>query len=184
MLRLEISLTLRYLTTLYIGYRLDIWTSDIVLRRAKEALATLHYDPIAIDRMSNPGPKLGPLTEVQAEALANQELDGRSRPKTTMQQFILPGTALRRVLLDDFIPHNASVARPTQLNGPGFFADNELIQNWCRRQLVEGREPIEVEGDPEMTLNTSQRRAIATMLSSNMSLIQGVCQALGNFETS
>jgi hypothetical protein len=153
------------------------------MRRAKEALAALHYDPIAIDRHGVPNPKLEPLltaAQAKAEAAVDQELDGgRTTPKKpTMNQFILPGTALRRVLLDDFMPRDPSVPRPAQLNGPGFFADNELIQSWCRRQLVKGREPVEVEGDPELTLNTSQRRAIATMLSSDISLIQGVCARL------
>jgi hypothetical protein len=86
----------------------------------------------------------------------------------------LPGTALRSVLLNTWISKDSDGSSPSRLDGAGFFSDNELIQNWCRRQLVEGREPIDIEGDPDLTLNTSQKRAIAMMLSSNISLVQGV----------
>ncbi|KAJ9092501.1 hypothetical protein QFC19_008714 [Naganishia cerealis] len=147
-------------------WRLDIWTSDIVLRRAKEALSTLHYNPVAIDRHGVPQPEVVSTTETG-------EVTELAKPSIPITQQILPGTALRRVLLDDFIPPDAPFSKPAHLNGPGFFADNELIQSWCRRQLVDRREPIEVEGDPDIALNTSQKRAIATMLSSNISLIQG-----------
>lgn len=147
--------------------RLDIWTSDIVMRRAKEALATLHYDPVAIDRYNASEPEMSglPLDEMSTEAMNKDP---------AKKQTILPGTALRPVLLDGFIPEASHIPSPTQLSGPGFFADNELIQSWCRRQLVDGRDAVEIEGDPHLTLNTSQRRAIATMLSSNISLVQGV----------
>jgi hypothetical protein len=151
--------------------RLDIWTSDIVVRRAKEALATLHHDPVAIDRHDQSKVKS---LEVSPDEIADSETDSNVYKRPPVQT-VLPGTALRPVLLDGFIPKDSDIPSPAELSSPGFFADNELIQSWCRRQLVEGRNPVEIEGDPLLTLNTSQRRAIATMLSRNISLVQGVC---------
>lgn len=151
--------------------RLDIWTSDIVVRRAKEALATLHHDPVAIDRRDQSKAKS---LEVPPDNAGDPAIDETVYNKPSIQT-ILPGTALRPVLLDGFIPKKSDIPSPAELSSPGFFADNELIQSWCRRQLVEGGHPVEIEGDPLLTLNTSQRRAIATMLSRNISLVQGVC---------
>jgi hypothetical protein len=141
------------------------------VRRAKEALATLHHDPVAIDRYDHSIMESlkSPPADHRTDAIIETDL-----PKRRFQQTILPGTALRSVLLDGFIPEKSEIPSPAKLSGPGFFADNELIQSWCRRQLVEGRRAGDIEGDPLLSLNTSQRRAIATMLSSNMSLVQGV----------
>lgn len=59
--------------------------------------------------------------------------------------------------------------------GEGLLAKNELIQSWAKRYRAEdGREPVTVEGDPEVGLNPSQMRAIAMMLSERLSLVQGV----------
>ncbi|GHJ88617.1 hypothetical protein NliqN6_5019 [Naganishia liquefaciens] len=149
------------------SWRLDIWTSDIVMRRAKEALATLHYDPIATDR--HEATTLAPSPPSSAVQIAfEEETTKESKPKTL--QTMLAGTALRSVLLNAFATKDSEIIlSPSH----GFFADNQLIQSWCRRQLVEGREPLSIDGDPQLALNTSQRKAIAMMLSSNMSLVQG-----------
>jgi hypothetical protein len=156
--------------------RLDIWTSDIVMRRAKEALATLHHNPVAIDRYEStlpvakePSPSETQVDKDEAKAKGKATNKASPRPQT-----VLPGTALRSVLLNTWMSKESDESSPSRLDGAGFFSDNELIQSWCRRQLVEGREPIDIEGDPHLTLNTSQKRAIAMMLSSNISLVQGV----------
>ena len=138
------------------------------MRRAKEALATLHYDPIATDR--HEATTLAPSPPSSAVQIAfEEETTKESKPKTL--QTMLAGTALRSVLLNAFATKDSEIIlSPSH----GFFADNQLIQSWCRRQLVEGREPLSIDGDPQLALNTSQRKAIAMMLSSNMSLVQGV----------
>ncbi|ORX35702.1 hypothetical protein BD324DRAFT_72477 [Kockovaella imperatae] len=48
---------------------------------------------------------------------------------------------------------------------------NQQIQSWIRRHLREN--PVRCEGDPRISLNPSQIRAIAMMLSKKLSLIQG-----------
>jgi hypothetical protein len=60
--------------------------------------------------------------------------------------------------------------------GPGgILSRNQLINSWTRRyRTPEGREPVVVEGDPQVGLNGSQMMAIAMMLSERLSLVQGV----------
>lgn len=145
------------------------------MRRAKEALATLHHDPIASDRRES--------TDLVSRQLSSDVQiavkEGKAEePKPKRLQTMLAGTALRSVLLDAFISKDSHISPATHLNGAGFFADNQLIQSWCKRQLVRGREPLRIDGDPLLALNTSQRKAIATMLSSNISLVQGVSWSL------
>ncbi|RXK38247.1 hypothetical protein M231_04419 [Tremella mesenterica] len=51
---------------------------------------------------------------------------------------------------------------------------NALIKSWTTRYRVDhGKEPLKIEGDPEIPLNPSQIRAIAMMLSERLSLVQG-----------
>lgn len=141
------------------------------MRRAKEALATLHHDPMVSDRCESTDLVSRPPSS-DAQLAVKEEKAGE--PKQKRLQTMLAGTALRSVLLDAFTSKDSHIPSPTHLNGAGFFADNQLIQSWCKRQLVEGREPLRIDGDPLLALNTSQRKAIATMLSSNISLVQGV----------
>lgn len=145
------------------------------MRRAKEALATLHHNPVAIDRYGSTDPAHKGSSPSGTVALPKgKTVKKADKTATPRLQTVLPGTALRSVLLDAFIPKDSHIPSPSQLSSAGFFADNELIQSWCRRQLVEGRAPLDIEGDPQLTLDASQRRAIAMMLSSNISLVQGV----------
>lgn len=146
------------------------------MRRAKEAMATLHHNPVAIDRYEStapptkePSPSETKVDKIEAKAKGKAVKKASPRPQT-----VLPGTALRSVLLDTWVSKDSDSKSPSRIDGAGFFSDNELIQSWCRRQLVEGREPIDIPGDPQLSLNSSQKRAIAMMLSSNISLVQGV----------
>ncbi|CAO1632136.1 unnamed protein product [Sympodiomycopsis kandeliae] len=61
-------------------------------------------------------------------------------------------------------------AKPVSL-ADSIFAEDLRIKSWYERHLLSN--PVAVEGDPELQLNESQLKAVATMLSSRLSLIQG-----------
>ena len=150
---------------------MDLWVSDIVLRRTEDAFTTLRNDPVSIDRDST---RLA-ADQKRAEI---ERVDGTpSAMSRYTRETILSGTALRDVLLRDFATPDNSVAfrkDPSHPQRQGMFTNDMLIMSWCKRQLRQGERPLEVEGDPEIQLNASQRKAIAMMLSERVSLIQGV----------
>lgn len=93
------------------------------------------------------------------------------RASTPHAETILQGTHLRDVLLAAFAPGPAPAPAPAE---PGIFAADQRIASWARRHRAAGS-PVMVEGDPDLgALNATQRRAIATMLGSRVSLVQGV----------
>lgn len=103
--------------------------------------------------------------------------DGSQPTSRFTKETILTGTALRDILLRDFTTPGKSVPfrkDPSHPQRQGMFTNDMLIMSWCRRQLRPGRRPLEIEGDPDVQLNSSQRKAIAMMLSERVSLIQGV----------
>jgi hypothetical protein len=126
------------------------------------------------------------------------ELD---RAKERTDQTILNGTALRDILLRAFqadypplssSPSTSATATPvgvtdtapadidaspipssTPSASPGvILARNQLIQSWATRHRSPAS-PISIQGDPIITLNPSQTRAMAMMLSERISLVQG-----------
>lgn len=110
------------------------------------------------------------------------------------RQFILQGTHLRDTLLRSFTPsfehsHSAplqsaddpsyvshdTLEHEGKLDGDtgGAFKDDMRIQSWARRYMRQN--PVQVEGDPLLEgLNSTQIRAVATMIGERLSLIQGV----------
>jgi hypothetical protein len=53
----------------------------------------------------------------------------------------------------------------------GILARDQLIQSWATRHAT--ATPLSIEGDPLITLNPTQTRAIAMILSNRISLVQG-----------
>ncbi len=101
---------------------------------------------------------------------AQQKVQGFVKP-TLPEEVVLSGTVLRDIILRGF--EGEQLEQETASSQIGVFANNQLIESWCRRHLVEGKEPIKIPGDPSLVMNESQTRAIALMLSQRMSLIQG-----------
>ncbi|GMK53615.1 hypothetical protein CspeluHIS016_0102010 [Cutaneotrichosporon spelunceum] len=177
-------------------WRIDIGCSDLAFKKQTEALTRLHLDPVAQDmsEFADKPVKLVPKS-MEDEVLAAADA---ARQKTPEQR-ILFGTALRDLLLRrfqaDYTPKldiEDSVAATTHNMAPcdmeaglsptphdadsprGILTQNKLIDSWTRRyRTPAGVAPLVVEGDPEISLNDSQTRAIAMMLSERLSLVQG-----------
>ncbi|WWD17087.1 hypothetical protein CI109_101524 [Kwoniella shandongensis] len=71
----------------------------------------------------------------------------------------------------DAVPEPSLPVDQTAAKG-GVLARNQLIHSWTTRYRS-ARDPIKMEGDPEVPLNPTQLRAIAMMLSERLSLVQG-----------
>jgi hypothetical protein len=146
-------------------HRLDLGQSNIAYERMNTAISCLSHDVPAIE----------------------QEMGGG-------QKYILHGTHLRHLLLQSFSPTSESthltplqradeikyLSHETLDHGSrvskvsiGAFKDDMRIMSWAKRYMRPN--PVRVEGDPVLPLNSSQVRAVATMIAEDMSLIQGVC---------
>jgi hypothetical protein len=115
--------------------------------------------------------------DAQSTRLANRNKYADAESGSRNKETVLMGTALRDILLRDFAPSDLVVHQrkdPASPQRKGIFSQDQLIQSWCTRQLRGNGPALEVEGDPIITLNDSQRRAVAKMLSERISLIQGV----------
>lgn len=149
--------------------RIDLWVSDIVLKRTEEAFATLKIDPVVTDTES---------TKARLREKERQfDVENPSSP-ILVNESILAGTTLKDILLRDFEQpgHAVQLRRdPSHPQRRGMFGDNQLMMSWCARQLRTDAQPMDIEGDPDVShLNSSQRKAIALMISERVSLIQGV----------
>ena len=124
--------------------RLDLGSSDISYQRMRAAINSLNGNLAEQEDASEPG-----------------------------KEVILQGTGLRDVLLKGFMdkqsPDDTTTA-PARF--PGIFAENQMLQSWAKR--YQALDPVVMEGDPKLELNSPQIRAVATMLANRMSLIQGV----------
>lgn len=144
--------------------RLDLGQSNIAYERMTSAISRLSHDVPAIE----------------------QAVGDRGK-------YMLHGTHLRHILLDSFSPtsgstHSAPLQRADEVNylshetldhgsrvskdPGGAFKDDMRIMSWAKRYMRPN--PVRVEGDPVLPLNSSQVRAVATMIAEDMSLIQGV----------
>ena len=145
-------------------HRLDLGQSNIAYERMNAAISCFSHDVSAIEQAIG---------------------DGR--------EYILHGTHLRHILLDSFSPtsgstHSIPLQRADEVKyvshetlehssrvpkvRRGAFKDDMQIMSWAKRYMRHN--PIRVEGDPVLPLNTSQVRAVATMIAEDMSLVQGV----------
>jgi len=156
-------------------WRLDLGRPNLIWERMRAAISYLQDDP------------------AQAESV-----DAGGSSETVLQ-----GTYLRDILLRSF-PSNPVATSPMdtmylaedgevgttaasefmeskhvqepQENKPNFsgvFKEDCLIQSWAERYSKAN--PVIVEGDPPLTgLNSSQIRAMATMIGNKVSLVQGV----------
>lgn len=127
--------------------RLDIGTSDSSYTRMMEALRSLHDCPKTQDAASTIDQEIG--------------LNG-----TYLRDIIL--SAFGSFSMEDLLEGNANES----MSSPGFFVNNEDIMDWAQRYNRD--DPLMKAGDPEISLNKSQIRAIAQMLSERVSLVQGV----------
>ena len=144
--------------------RLDLGQSNIAYERMNSAITRLSHDVPAIEQATEDG-----------------------------QKYMLHGTHLRHILLDSFSPasestHSTPLQRADEVKylshetldhagrtsklSRGAFKDDMRIMSWARRYTRPN--PVRVEGDPVLPLNSSQVRAVATMIAEDMSLIQGV----------
>ena len=109
-------------------------------------------------------------------------------------EHILQGTYLRPILLRSFSTSTALAHTPTSLQASdeveylphdtldhasrlsdeheGVFRDDMRISSWAKRYSKPN--PVRVEGDPELSLNATQIRAVAMMIGERISLVQGV----------
>lgn len=146
--------------------RLDVGLSNLAFKRMREAIQALNQDPVHQEEISS-----------------------------ETHQMILQGTHLRDVLLRSFSDQPEQHHNHVALQDPddvaygsealehdartpgeraGAFKSNMLIQSWAKRHVL--HPPLRVEGDPILEdMNTSQVRAMATMIGERFSLIQGVC---------
>ena len=76
---------------------------------------------------------------------------------------------LRDILLRSFARSPGKVEYPHNYD---VLARNTKLQDWARR--YQAPDPVAMKGDPELELNPTQVRAVATMLGQRISLIQGV----------
>ncbi|KAH6904509.1 P-loop containing nucleoside triphosphate hydrolase protein [Coprinopsis sp. MPI-PUGE-AT-0042] len=135
-------------------FRIDLGKSNIVFERMKEAISQFTFNAKVLEDTT---PASG-------------------------TEWAIRGTHLRDVLLEGFVPEEDSLvpgdkpAAQQAILTPtsnGAFADDVRISDWVHRYL----QPIpEVkEGDmPLEGLNTSQMKAIASMIGNRISLVQGV----------
>lgn len=152
--------------------RLDLWTSDIVLKRMRDAIRRLNLDPAAQEMQP---PAASPFQQIANRVAVDDvlpfDVDAQGPERAPIErENMLVGTQLR-----DIIVASSGTAHMSQA-GLGAFADNQHLLSWCRRQLSSRDNSIVAPGDPDVKLNRSQLQAIALMLSQRASLIQGVSQ--------
>lgn len=97
------------------------------------------------------------------EAIENLAIDTKRLDMSDVQgRFELQGTELVESLVGqtEAMPSSSSI-----------FESDHLIRSWYERYLHPN--PLILDGDPSLGLNASQLQAVATMLSSRISLIQG-----------
>lgn len=75
-------------------------------------------------------------------------------------------------LIESILPHTSEhVSTPSKDVAPSIFEQDAHIRSWYERYIRPN--PLRLDGDPDLGLNDSQLRAVATMLSNRLSLIQG-----------
>lgn len=177
-------------------WRLDLWTSDIVLKRMKMAVRNLNMDPAvqeketlqpvqAKEATDAPGLHIDSIVDFDNDDEFHSQGASSPVPPPIQRENMLIGTHLRDVILGSFrkpslsssstssSPVTDAITTPDVMKTSGAFVDDQRLLSWCKRQLVDDRNPIKIPGDPDINLNRSQMRSIALMLSQRASLIQG-----------
>lgn len=106
------------------------------------------------------------IREDGALAALDYDIDFLERLPSSNGQVMLQGTKISDVLF--------GAQRPAERSALGAFAQDCRIRSWTDRYVR--NDPVRVEGDPELDLNTSQVKAIAMMLRERVSLVQGVSE--------
>jgi hypothetical protein len=136
-------------------FRVEITNDDVIYRRMISALSLLACDAAA----------------QREDTRRNwEQLDPES---LTVKENIVQGTELRDILIPSF----GRPRRGSELLG------NQLLRSWVERY----RRPIpfRLDGDPDLGLNDSQLRAVASSLGERATVIQGVrslLSASGNLQ--
>ena len=149
-------------------WRLDLGRPNLVYERMRTAISHMQHDPHKIGQTS----------------------------AGSSSQYMLLGTELRDVILRTFNPDmspwhdHALLQAPDDVTYPsrdvleheargkpnfahlGAFRNDQRIMSWAKRYSKD--DPIVMDGDPPINLNSSQMKAIATMIGQRISLIQGV----------
>jgi hypothetical protein len=125
-------------------FRVEIAHDDIVYERMRVALSRLACD-----------------AEAQREA-TRQVWEKVDVMTERIVERIIRGTELRDVLIPEF----GRPSRGSELLG------NQLVRSWVER--YRRRDPLHLNGDPDLGLNNSQLRAVAASVGERVSVIQGV----------
>jgi len=151
--------------SLTIDIRIDLGLSNIVYERMRTAITRLKNDPVVQEEH--------PQFILQSTYLRSIILNSFSSSPTTAQTpAALQAPDEVRYLSHDTLDHASRLSSKHQ----GVFRDDMRISSWARRYARHN--PIRVEGDPELPLNSTQIRAVAMMIGERISLVQGV-----SFET-
>ncbi|KAG8932526.1 hypothetical protein FRC02_000979 [Tulasnella sp. 418] len=152
-------------------WRIDLWSSDIAHQRMRAAIQSLNNNPSDMERDSEPTKQLilqgTHLRDLLLQGFApkpepQESDDGENDPRK------LPGV----FDLEDHLPALVEEQAENQPARRGAaFAENQLIRSWATRYAQPN--PIVVEGDPVVNLNSTQTRAMAMMIGERLSLIQG-----------
>lgn len=86
-------------------------------------------------------------------------------------RYELQGTSLIEALLPKGETSSKTVEAATQSSLSSIFEPDLRIRSWCERYARS--DSLVMEGDPDLSLNASQLKAVATMLGNRLSLIQG-----------
>ncbi|ORY32931.1 P-loop containing nucleoside triphosphate hydrolase protein [Naematelia encephala] len=174
-------------------WRIDLGLNDWALQAQLNAIKELNSDPLVQDMEDFVDP---------TAASSTSGASGRTKLARKREETILRGTALRdkvlRAFQEDYVPYDApsdlgnatiqsirdtkpddvdAVPTPSPHTDPGpsgILAKNQLIHSWTQRYRGDrAGDVLRVEGDPPLSLNQSQMKAIAMMLSERLSLVQG-----------
>lgn len=126
------------------SWRLDLAPNDAIDAKVDEAIVSLGVDTHNLDLRDSEG---------------KWELKG-----TELVPSLLPMAAPTEEGVDSSI--DLQTSQPSSI-----FADDVRIRSWYERYLRSS--PLILDSDPDLGLNASQLKAVATMLSSRLSLIQG-----------
>ncbi|KAG6837045.1 hypothetical protein H0H93_015616 [Arthromyces matolae] len=148
-------------------WRLDVGHSDIIYQRLRAAVSHIHDDPNLHEEKSHLVPQPTLVGTHLRDVLLRTFEHSSSDP--------YPHVPLQDPNEVSYVSHETLEhpygAASTDSNWCGAFKDDMRIQSWVRRYAR--HDPLVIEGDPIIPLNSTQLRAVAMMIGQRMSLIQG-----------
>lgn len=134
------------------NHRLDLASSDIAFTRMRAAIDHLHFDPKQLAESTTQDQETI-LLGTHVRDLLLKRIDG---PRTTPS------------LNEDPLPFIAGPPEETS----NILLNDQRLQSWAKR--YQRSNPITMDGDPSLDLNSVQIAAVANMLGNRLSLVQGV----------